>query len=68
VIALLAGLLIAAISMLNSNIALALGAVLYILLLLFIYPLMFSFQYLFWRDVLGGGGKPATVSDSEVLI
>jgi hypothetical protein len=37
-------------------------------LLLFIYPLMFSFQYLFWRDVLGGGGKSAAVSDSEVLI
>ena len=68
VIGLVAGLLIAALSMLNSSIALALGAVLYILLLLFIYPLMFSFQYLFWRDVLGGGNKAAVVSDSEVLI
>jgi len=38
------------------------------LLLLFIYPLMFSFQYLFWRDVLGGGTKAPAISDSEVLI
>jgi len=68
VIGLLAGLLIAALSMLNSNIALALGAVIYLLLLLFIYPLMFSFQYMFWRDVLGGAVKAPAVSDSEVLI
>ena len=68
VIGLLAGLLFAALSMLNSNIALALGVVLYILLLLFIYPLMFSFQYLFWRDVLGSGAKAPAVNDSEVLI
>lgn len=60
VMGLIAGLLIAALSMLNSNIALAFGAVIYLLLILFIYPLMFSFQYLFWRDVLGGGnGTPA---------
>ena len=68
VVGVLAGLLIAALSMLNSNIALAIGAVIYVLLILFIYPLMFSFQYLFWRDVLGTGGKAPSVSDSEVLI
>ena len=68
VMGLVAGLLIAALSMLNSNIALAIGAVIYLLLILFIYPLMFSFQYLFWRDVLGTGAKAPVVSDSEVLI
>ena len=68
VMGLVAGLLIAALSMLNSNLALAIGAVIYLLLILFIYPLMFSFQYLFWRDVLGTGAKAPVVSDSEVLI
>ncbi len=57
VIALVAGLLIAALGMINSNLALAVGMAIYLLLILFIYPLMFSFQYLFWRDVLGGNSE-----------
>ena len=68
---LLVALIVGALALLQNavvnGIAIAIGVVLYIVLLLFIYPLMFSFHYFSWKSILGKG-VPAVTADTGALI
>ncbi len=76
VVALLIGLIVAAIALLHSTIINSIGivliAVLYIALILLIYPVMFSFNYFTWKGILGKDDatkdEPAISTDTELLI
>ncbi len=70
IVALLAGLVIALLTFVHQSLGLIVGGILYLLLILFIYPLMFSFQYLFWEGILGNETTPntETVNESELML
>ena len=65
------GLAVGAIALLNNTtvslIGFAILFVLYIALILFIYPLMFSFNFFTWKGILGSA-EPIITKDNEALI
>lgn len=67
VIGILAALAIGLLSFLSKTAAYAIGVVLYVLVILLIYPLLFSFQYYVWQGILGNDGTDASrISDSDL--
>jgi hypothetical protein len=66
-IALIAGALALLQNTVVNGIAIAIGVILYIVLMLFIYPLMFSFHYFSWKSILDKG-EPVVTADTGVLI
>lgn len=54
-IGILLGLLVALIGKLNTAVAAGIGIAFYVLVILLLYPLIFSFETLLWRAILGDG-------------
>jgi hypothetical protein len=56
--------------LINTAVAVAIGTAFYFGLILFIYPLMFSFQYKMWNSILGNENNADTVitKDTEFLV
>lgn len=57
VIGVLLGFAVALIGKLNTAVAAAIGIVFYVLVILLLYPLIFSFETLLWRAILGDGRR-----------
>lgn len=67
VIGILAALAIGLLSFLSKTVAYAIGIVLYVLVILLIYPLLFSFQYYLWQGILGNDDADETrISASDL--
>ena len=57
-------------SFVHQSLGFIMGAALYVVLILYIYPLMFSFQYLLWEGILGDEHSPnaEAVNESELML
>lgn len=64
VLVLIAGLL----AFLNQSLAMLFGAVFYLAFILYLYPLMFTFQYYCWQGILGTAQEPPKSDAIEVMI
>lgn len=61
-------LLVTLLALLNQYLAMLVGALMYVSLVLYLYPLVFSFQYYLWQGMLGEPGTPVANDTSEILL